>query len=72
MSSLPSDTPLDRGRPLVDHLGELRARLVWSFAWVGGMVLPGWFLSQRLIDQMARVTGPMVYLGAHRGVRGKA
>lgn len=62
MPSLPSDTPLDRGRPLVDHLGELRARLVWSFVGVGGMVLPGWFLSQRLIDQMARVTGPMVYL----------
>ncbi len=62
MSSLPSDTPLDRGRPLVEHLGELRVRLVWSFAWVGGMVFPGWFLSQRLIEQMARVTGPMVYL----------
>ncbi|MBK8574865.1 MAG: twin-arginine translocase subunit TatC [Elusimicrobia bacterium] len=62
LSSLPSDTPLDRGRPLVEHLGELRVRLVWSFAWVGGMVLPGWFLSQRLIEQMARVTGPMVYL----------
>lgn len=60
--SHPSDTPHDRGRPLVEHLGELRVRLVWSAVWVGGMVLPGWFLSQRLIEQMAWVTGPMVYL----------
>lgn len=62
MSSLPSDTPLDRGRPLVDHLGELRSRLLWSFIGVAVMVVPGWFLSQKLIDRMALVTGPMVYL----------
>ena len=62
MPSLPSDTPLDRGRPLIEHLGELRSRMVWSVAGVGAMVFPGWFLSQKLIERMARVTGPMVYL----------
>jgi sec-independent protein translocase protein TatC len=60
--SLPSDTPLDQGRPLVDHLGELRVRLLWSVAVLAGMVLPGWYLSEDLIGQMASVTGPMVFL----------
>jgi sec-independent protein translocase protein TatC len=62
VSSHPSDTPLDRGRPLMEHLGELRSRLIWSAIAVGAMVAPGWFLSQKLIEQMAQVTGPMVYL----------
>lgn len=31
-------------------------------ATVVAMVLPSWFLSQRLVEQMARVTGPMVFL----------
>jgi sec-independent protein translocase protein TatC len=31
-------------------------------ATVVAMVLPSWFLSQRLVEQMSRVTGPMVFL----------
>ena len=46
----------------MDHLGELRVRLLWSVAVLAGMVLPGWYLSENLIGQMASVTGPMVFL----------
>lgn len=61
-SNFPSDTPLDRGRPLSEHLGELRGRLIWSLSTVGGLVVPGWYLSRILIVQMTRVTGPLVFL----------
>ncbi len=63
MNRLPSDTPNDRARPLGDHLLELRRRLWLSIAASALLAIPGWTLSERLIHQISRVTGPLVFLG---------
>lgn len=64
MTSSSSDTPLDRAQPLSDHLAELRRRLWKSVIVFIGLLWPGWMLSERLIAQIARVTGgPLVFLG---------
>lgn len=58
-----SDTPQDRARPLGDHLLELRRRLWLSIAAFVLLLIPAWTLSERLIHQISRVTGPLVFLG---------
>ncbi len=61
-SSLPSDTPQDQAQPLTDHLEELRSRLLWSLLAVAVSSAVCWFYVDVFIHQMARITGPMVFL----------
>ncbi len=38
----------------LEHLGELRKRIFYSFLAVGGGVIPGWILSKPLYNILAR------------------
>ncbi len=52
----------DPSRPLLDHLTELRSRLLRCVAAVALLSVLGWFLSPSIIHQISRTVGPMVFL----------
>jgi sec-independent protein translocase protein TatC len=53
---------LDQARPLLDHLEELRGRIIRSLLAVAAFAVLGYYLSPRLLKQMSDVVGPMVFL----------
>jgi len=47
---------------LVDHLEELRFRILKSLVWVAAGSIAGWMLSDRLISALAQFTGPLIFV----------
>ncbi len=58
----PSDTPHDRALPLMEHLEELRSRLMKAIVAVLLFAVAGYFLSPRVLKQLSDVAGPLVFL----------
>jgi sec-independent protein translocase protein TatC len=52
----------DRRRSLVEHLDELRARLIQCLIWIAAFSIGAYFLTDRFIHMMAGMVGPLVYL----------
>lgn len=57
-----ADTPGDSARPLAEHLGEARRRLLWCLGAAAVLSLLGWRLTPLFLDHVARSAGPLIYL----------
>lgn len=58
----PVSTPYDEARPLTDHLEEFRKRLLWSLVALAVFAVPGYLATDFFLHQLARMTGPMVFV----------
>ena len=54
--------PLDERRPFLDHLEELRRRLLRCFLWVGMGMAAAWQAAPRILEVLIRPVGHVVFL----------
>ncbi len=54
--------PLDERRPFLDHLEELRRRLLRSFLWVGLGMAAAWQSAPKILEALIRPVGQVVFL----------
>lgn len=54
--------PLDERRPFLDHLEELRRRLLRSFLWVGFGTAAAWAAAPGILELLVRPVGQVVFL----------
>jgi sec-independent protein translocase protein TatC len=52
----------DRPRSLVEHLHEMRGRILQCLMWIAAFSVGGYFLTDYFIHVMANMVGPLVYL----------
>jgi sec-independent protein translocase protein TatC len=55
-------TRIDRPRSLIEHLDELRGRILQSLVWVAILSVGAYFVTDYFIHIMAGMVGPLVYL----------
>jgi sec-independent protein translocase protein TatC len=63
-----ADNDLDQGKmPLLDHLIELRTRLIWSVLAWGVMFAPCWYFSKNIYNFLARPLAEILAEQSHGG-----
>lgn len=58
----PPELDLDVARPLIDHLLEIRRRLLWCGASVAVFSVIGWYTFDGLLHRLIARVGPLYYL----------